>query len=127
MKRLFFLLLLFFPSRLLSQVNESFTDGDITNNPVWTGNTGDWVVNSGLLQSNNTTVNGTYYLSTANSLSTTAQWEFFLRLNFNTSSANYVDVYLTASAADLTLPGTSGYFARIGSTQDDICLYRKDA
>ncbi|RYY53523.1 MAG: hypothetical protein EOO05_21020, partial [Chitinophagaceae bacterium] len=39
---------------------------------------------------------------------------------------NYVDVYLTASASDLNQPATSGYFVRLGNTDDEICLYRKD-
>jgi hypothetical protein len=111
-----------------AQVTENFGDGDFTNNPTWTGNATDWMVNANSqLQSNNTTVNSTFYLSTANTLATATKWEFYLRLNFNTSSANYVDVFLTASAADLSLNTTTGYFVRIGNTQDDICLYRKDA
>ena len=110
-----------------SQLSENFTDGDFTNNPTWVGGTTDWTVNTGFeLQSNNTTVNSTYYLSTANSLVTTAQWDFFCKLSFNTSSANYVDVFLSASASDLTLPATTGYFVRLGGTDDEICLYRKD-
>jgi Lamin Tail Domain/Bacterial Ig-like domain len=36
-------------------------------------------------------------------------------------------VFLTASASDLTLTNTTGYFVRIGGTLDEICLYRKDA
>src|SRR5690606_27998016 len=43
------------------------------------------------------------------------------------SSANYIDVYLTASASDISLNSTTGYFVRIGNTDDEISLYRKDA
>lgn len=111
-----------------AQFFEDFSDSDITNNPTWVGNTTSWAVNSSLqLQSNNTIANSTYYLSTPSTLATTAQWEFYNQLTFNTSSTNYVDVYLTASASDITLPSTTGYFVRIGNTDDDICLYRKDA
>ena len=35
--------------------------------------------------------------------------------------------YLTASQSDLTANGLTGYFVRIGNTDDEICLYRKDA
>ena len=79
------------------------------------------------LQSNNTVASSTFYLSTASTLATTAQWEFYCNLTFNTSSTNYADVFLTASASDITLNTTTGYFVRIGNTNDEICLYKKDA
>jgi len=110
-----------------AQLSENFNDGDFTGNPAWSGGTSDFVVNSSLqLQSNNTVANSNYFLSTPNSLATSAQWEMYIQLAFNPSSANYVDVYLTASDADLTLNTTTGYFVRIGNTNDEICLYRKD-
>ena len=111
-----------------AQFTDNFTDGNFTANPTWVGNTADWVVNPALqLQSNNTVANSSFYLSTASTLATTAQWDFYCNLSFNTSGANYADVYLTASASDLTLNATSGYFVRIGNTLDEIALYRKDA
>jgi hypothetical protein len=111
-----------------AQFTDNFDDGDFTNNPQWVGGTADFIVNASLqLQSNNTILNSTYYLSTASTQALTAQWEFFAQLSFNPSSANYVDVFLTASASDLTLASTTGYFVRLGNTDDEISLYRKDA
>jgi Lamin Tail Domain/Bacterial Ig-like domain len=111
-----------------AQLNETFTDGNFTTNPTWVGGTADWIVNPAFqLQSNNLVANSTYYLSTANTLATTAQWDFYCNLTFNTSSTNYADVFLTASASDVTLNTTTGYFVRIGNTNDEICLYKKDA
>ncbi|MCW3073359.1 MAG: hypothetical protein JWP69_428 [Flaviaesturariibacter sp.] len=111
-----------------AQLTENFSDGNITANPAWAGNTADWTVNaSNQLQSNNTTANANFYLSTPNSMATATQWEFYTRLAFNTSSANYADVFLTANAADLSANSTTGYFVRIGNTGDEIALYRKDA
>ena len=110
-----------------AQLTESFTDGDITTNPAWGGGLTDFTVNPAFqLQSNNSIVNSTYYLSTASTLATTAQWEFYHQISFNPSSANYTDVFLTASASDLTATTTNGYFVRIGNTADEIALYRKD-
>jgi Lamin Tail Domain/CHU_C Type IX secretion signal domain len=111
-----------------AQLNETFTDGNFTANPAWVGGAADWIVNPSFqLQSNNLVASSTYYLSTANTMATTAQWDFYCNLTFNTSSTNYADVFLTASASDLTLTNTTGYFVRIGGTLDEICLYRKDA
>jgi hypothetical protein len=107
-----------------AQVTENFSDGDYTANPAWaTSAATDWIVNgNGQLQSNNTTANSTFYISTPNTLATVAQWEFYVKLEFNTSSANYVDVFLTASTPNLTT--ASGYYVRIGNTNDEISLYR---
>lgn len=117
-----------FISKGYSQFTDNFNDGDFTANPAWVGNTADWAINSSLqLQSNNTVANSTFYLSTASTLATTVQWEFYTQITFNPSSANYIDVYLTASASDISLNTTTGYFVRIGNTDDEISLYRKDA
>lgn len=111
-----------------SQFADNFNDGNFTANPVWTGNTADWIVNpASQLQSNNTTLNSSFYLSTPNTLATTAQWDFYSQLTFNPSGANYVDVFLTASGSDISQTSTTGYFVRIGNTDDEISLYRKDA
>ena len=111
-----------------AQINDNFTDGNFTTNPTWVGNTGDWIVNPGFqLQSNNAIANSGFYLSTANNLATTAQWDFYCNLAFNPSGTNFVDVFLTASASDLSLVTTTGYFVRIGNTLDEIALYKKDA
>ena len=123
-----FLTILFLSNSLNAQLKDNFNDGDFTSNPEWTGNVSDFTVNSSSqLQSNNTTANSSFFISTPNSIATQAQWELYIRIGFNPSSANYIDVYLTASAADITLNTTTGYFIRIGNTDDEISLYRKDA
>lgn len=123
-----FVLVMFISVIVNAQLTENFNDGNYTNNPVWSGNTSDFIVNSSLqLQSNNTVANSNYFLSTPNTLATTAQWEMYVQIAFNPSSANYIDVWLTASASDLTLNTNTGYFVRIGNTDDEISLYRKDA
>lgn len=110
------------------QLNEKFDDGDFTNDPVWVGDNADFIVNtSNQLQSNSTTANSTFFLVTPSRIATTAQWDFYVKLSFNPSSVNYVDIYLTASDSDLTSTGTTGYFVRVGNTDDEISLYRKDA
>ena len=111
-----------------AQFSDNFSDGNFTSNPAWAGGTADFMVNPSLqLQSNNITANSTFYLSTVNTKAINAQWDFYCQLTFNTSGANYTDVFLTASAADLTQAATTGYFVRIGNTDDEISLYRKDA
>ena len=118
--------LLLFAPHTEAQLADDFSDGNFSANPLWETNSTDWIVNSAFqLQSNNTNLNSSFYISTANTLATNAQWEFYVNLNFNTSLANYVDVFLTASASDLTAITTNGYFVRIGNTADAISFFFK--
>lgn len=129
MKKWYFLwLCIFCMFSVKAQVDDNFSDGDFTNNPTWTGTDASWQVNSSFqLQSANTVTNSSFYISTENSLATVAQWEAYIRLDFNPSGANYVDFYLTSNQQNLTLSsGIQGYFVRIGNTNDEISLYRKN-
>jgi hypothetical protein len=124
----FFVMMQLLVSMVRAQWQEDFSDGNFTTNPAWTGNAADWTINaSGRLQSNSQSTNSSFYLGTPSSLASTGEWEFLIRLNFNTSSANYADVFVISSIADLTAPATTGYFIRIGNTLDEVALYRKDA
>ncbi len=110
-----------------AQLKESFDDGDFLNDPAWAGNTTDFIVNSALqLQSNNVIANSNFMLSTPNTLAQEVEWEMYVALQFNPSSANYVDVYLVSSESNFATPGNNGYFLRIGNTDDEISLYRLD-
>lgn len=112
-----------------AQFTDDFSDGDFTANPIWTGDdTVFTVINSGgnnLLRSNKQIASTSFYLSTPSTQVNDCQWEFYLNLQFNTSSANYVDIFLTSDQANLLAPGINGYFVRVGNTQDDICLYKR--
>ena len=64
-----------------AQLTENFNDGDFTNNPVWSGNTADFIVNPSLqLQSNNMVANSNYFLTVPNTLATEAQWEMYIQI-----------------------------------------------
>jgi len=110
-----------------AQLGEDFNDGDFSYNPTWIGDTTGFIINDVLqLQSNNAIEGSSFYLSTVSTIAKKSEWEFWMRLAFNPSSANYVDVYLTASSGDLKSIFTTGYFVRIGNTEDEISLFRKD-
>ncbi|ALI99420.1 lamin tail domain-containing protein [Rufibacter tibetensis] len=112
---------------LQAQIQESFSDGDFTQRPVWAGDTDHFRVNTiGQLQSNGPTATGsTLHLATTNTLATNTQWEFYAQLAFATSSGNYAEVHLISDQPDLK-GALRGYFVRMGGTEDDISLYRKD-
>jgi hypothetical protein len=111
-----------------AQFMEDFSNDDFKRNGSWIGDTADFKVNSShQLQSDNTIANSNFYISTVSHLASSAEWNFWLQINFNPSSTNYVDAYLTASSADLKAVSNVGYFVRIGNTDDEISLYRKDS
>jgi len=127
MKRFFILICMMTQFVANAQFTESFSDSNFTQDPVWIGNAGNWVVNTQQkLQSIYTVANSTFYLSTSNIKATDAQWEFSVQMAFNPSGVNYIDVYLTASDSNLSNLNSSGYFIRLGNTDDEISLYRKD-
>lgn len=125
MKNFFPILFLFITTIGSAQVSDNFSDGDYTNSPAWNGDTLQWEILNGMLHSNDTVANDIFYLSTPSATAANAQWEFWDSLQFNTSSANYVDVYLISDSANLKAASFNGFFVRIGNTADEISLYRR--
>ncbi len=108
-----------------AQFSDNFSDGDYTQNPVWTpDNPNNWIVDNGQLRSNSSLASSSFWISTPSTKVTEAQWDFFVNLQFNTSGANYVDVYLVSAIQNLNAPGNNGYFVRIGGTTDEVSLYK---
>ncbi len=124
------LLLLFFllPLASRAQLADTFADGDFTRNPTWTGDAGSFVVANQVLQSAGPAATGTQLqLVTPCRASTGTSWEFWANLRLATSASNLADVWLLASQPDLRSPATTGYFVRLGGTDDEVSLFRKDS
>ncbi|MEL6672421.1 MAG: lamin tail domain-containing protein [Bacteroidota bacterium] len=120
----FFLLNL---STLSAQLQDSFDDGDFTQNPSWQGETGRFLVVNGVLESNGASQNDTIYLSTPYSLSGEAEWRLSLGYASGPSSSNFTRFYLVADQGDL-LGSLNGYFVQAGETgsNDSYDLFRQD-
>ena len=84
--------------RLQAQLNDNFTDGNFSANPAWIGDDSVYTVvdvaGDMHLRSNKLQTNSSFYLATPSTQASNAQWELYTNLTFNTSSANYVDIYL---------------------------------
>ncbi|WP_237586583.1 lamin tail domain-containing protein [Pontibacter russatus] len=121
-------LLLLLPLFAQAQLRESFSDGDFTQSPAWSGDISSFIINGqSQLQSNGPAVTGTtVQLVTSSQAVTGTVWEFWAELKLATSSGNYADIYLLSDAADLGSSNTSGYFVRLGGTPDEVSLFRKD-
>lgn len=126
----FFILTIFISSAYVccAQIIDNFSDGDYTANPAWAPNDpNNWTVVGGLLRSNSAIASSSFFITTPSAKALNVQWEFFIQLQFNTSSANYVDVYLVSEQANLSSASNNGYFVRIGGTPDEISLYKMTA
>lgn len=123
----YIVLFFFFANSINSfaQVLDDFSDQEFSNNPAWIGDVASWQAASGVLKSENQTPNSQFYLSTNSKLVKNTEWSVLVNLQFNTSSANYVDVFLNADSSNLKSGVKNGYFVRIGGTKDEICLYKK--
>lgn len=119
-----FLLALLLPALLQAQFTDNFSDGDFTLNPPWTGTLTKFTVNAGQLRLQAPPVTDKAYLSTNSEAVNDAVWEFSVKLKFNPSSSNFVQVYVTSDQQDLA-GSLNGYFVKIGDTPDEVSLYRQ--
>ncbi|MFZ4454992.1 MAG: lamin tail domain-containing protein [Bacteroidales bacterium] len=124
MRKIALFLLLTCSISLFSQWNENFSDGNLSVNPTWSGNTELFVINSSQQLQLNATATGSAFLSTQSKLQKGTTWEFWVKLNFNPSQYNYGRIYLASDDAD---PATSntGYFITIGGASDKINLSKR--
>ena len=122
--RFFFLILLLFPFIVKSQITDDFTDGDFTNNPVWMGDAAQFKINTSLQLQLNSLIADTSYLNTASTYINNAEWHFWEKLSFTTSTNNYGRVYLVSDQSNLQGP-LNGYYVQIGDASKRISLYKQ--
>jgi hypothetical protein len=110
-----------------SQVIDDFSDGNFSNNPIWSGTTSDFIVNTSQQLQLSNTVASTSYLSTPHNLAdlNNREWRIWVKQSFSSSSSNYGRVYLTADNSDLTLV-QNGYYLQFGEANaiDAIRLFK---
>ncbi len=130
--RLFALLLFctLFARPATGQFKESFSDGDIARNPVWTGDGSKWrVVPFGsdfALQAFGGEKSDTLTLATPSRVSI-GSWSWtFVYTDVNLSNFSGARVYLMADTPDLT-GALDGYFVQFGTNNgDEVRFYRQD-
>lgn len=116
---------IFIPILLFGQINESFSDGDFTKNPEWTGTSQNFIINaSGQLQSNASSTSVSYLFTPSEAI-INASWECSLKINYTTSSSNYSSVYIISDNNDI-LNGCNGYYVQIGGTNDEVSLFLQE-
>jgi len=126
-----------------SKVADTFSDGDFTNSPAWTGDVDSWAImadsdvaagasgTNTLRLSYGTSESGQQYLVTqrTGSWGVEQTWAFWLgRRNQAATASNYSVVWLWADNPNLVSPDVRGYRVRFGDNSDDdnIFLERLD-
>jgi len=120
---------------------DSFTDGDFTSNPAWSGSTSSWQIvtdsdaaagatNSFTLRLNAPAVSQTEYLSVqrTGTWGNEQSWGFWLgRRVQNSTDANHSLIWLFANESDLLSSTVDGYRIKYGdNTTDKVILQRID-
>jgi len=119
----------FLPIICYSQVNDSFSDGNFTENPTWTGTTTNFKVSSDSILQSNASIASTSYLFTPSKSFENATWDCLVKINYplssgtsSTYSTNYASVYIASDRLDIS-NGCNGYFVQIGGNNDEISLF----
>ena len=124
---LLFLVFNFLPSQIFAQFQDDFSDGNFTQNPVWLGDTADFVVNQSNTLQLNAVAAGTAQIYALVPTADSTVWEFLINMDFSPSASNQLKVYLSSDNANFST-SLNGYYLLIGETgaDDAIELYRQD-
>ena len=121
----YLLLTLLATCSVYAQITDNFTDGDLSQNPVWFGNISHFEIDSlNRLHLNAPSQTANSFLCFNSNLIENTTWELILKMDFNPSSSNYLDWYIIANDSLLTT-STEAYYIRIGGTDDAIVLYKR--
>ncbi|MDR0507025.1 MAG: lamin tail domain-containing protein [Dysgonamonadaceae bacterium] len=126
MKKIATLIFILQSLTVFSQFSDNFSDGLFTNitgnrNVEWTGDVGDFIVNSNKQLQLSATGKGPSQLRTSFSALKNASWEFYVKMDFEPTTANYARIYLASDEEDLK-GELNGFFVRIGHSDKNICL-----
>lgn len=112
---------------LNAQVIDDFEDGDLKNNPVWSGDVSDFGKSaSGELQLLSVKESSPASISTAAIWNDTCSWEIYIKADAKLSaSVNYIKIYLSSNNENIE-GSLNGYYLKIGENGDaDKLLFYK--
>jgi len=107
-----------------AQFQDDFSDGNLTANPAWMGDTGLFEVNSTAQLHLNASGSDTAVLMTRSNRISDTEWHFWVKLSFNTSSNNFARVYL-AGDTNVLISNFHGYFLQLGGSDDSISFVKQ--
>ena len=102
-----------------SQWNDSFTDNDLSNNPLWQGETTKFIIHNGVLSLNDIENTGSANLYTRFYPLVADSFGIDIGMDFNPSSANFISLRLYS-----VLNPDSYYEFILGGMEDDLKCFR---
>ncbi len=112
-KILLFISLFLLHSLGMAQLTETFSDGDFTSNPTWTGDATLFKVNTAFQLQLNGTADATAALAVPVTALPEMEWSCYVKLSFSPSDNNMTRIYLLSDQQDLK-GSLNGYFIKIG-------------
>jgi hypothetical protein len=106
------------------QIADDFSDGDFIHDPVWIGDTAQFEVNAAGQLHLRSEGNDTAVLFSGSSPGIGWEWEFWMKLSFNTSVNNHARVYLAADTS-LPLAMVNSLYVQAGGAADSISVIRQ--
>ncbi len=128
-KNIFFIITIFAFHFAQAQVNDKFSDGNFTANPIWMGDTSKFIVNSNFqLQLNAPAITDTASISTVSNRLDSTEWQFWVKLDFAPSTSNQLRTYLSSDSMNLKKT-SNGYFIQMGTSgsNDSIEFFKQVA
>jgi hypothetical protein len=129
-KLAFFAVLVISCTHLPAQVRDDFSDGNLTNDPTWKGDTSAFRINQDQrlqLDAPSNSSPAVIYTS-GNFKADTLEWRLWQKLDFSPSDQNQSRIYLALDTVP-TASKAQGYYLQIGENgqADGIDLFRKDS
>lgn len=122
MKKIFWLLCLV-PCFGWGQVRDDFSDGNFSSDPTWHGDTARFEVNADKQLHLRSSGSDTSVLMVQGGMFPDTEWNFWLKLSFNTSANNFARVYLASESADPE--NGNSVFLQAGGSNDSVSVMRK--
>ncbi len=111
-----------------AQFEEHFLDGGFNVSPHWDTLGPFFIVTDQVLNLNGASTGGKAAIVTMDTVGASAEWGLYLRMGFQPSDDDRLDVVLVSDEHDIIHEDYQGYFVRIGhnGVDDALDFYRKD-
>ena len=110
---------------LFSQINETFSDGNIIADPKWEGDLDNFVVNSDKQLQLVAPIAGTSFIYTAANVADSFSLEFYINMKFSPSGSNFCKIFLIDQSDISIANGYSFLFGENGS-EDAVRFYKQE-
>jgi len=124
---IFSIILLVLSSHVIgfAQLADDFSDGDFNHNPRWQGDSLHFEVNSAKQLHLKWAGANTSFLATPGIWLNEMEWNFWVKLSFNTSANNFMKVCLASDRMDLDEP-LNGYVLQLGGSNDSMYVIKQE-